>query len=73
MKKVKFIIPIQVEVSFFEYDTGKKNEVAKKQVKRYIKDLLKNEISFIPLYIETHDSSFIEDCTQKTKVTFKDV
>ena len=53
-----------VKVSFHAYESKVKNKKARRQIVRWIKDSLKGECSFIPLYIDNE----VEDCTSKSSV-----
>jgi hypothetical protein len=66
-RKVK--IAFEIEGPFIEYSNEKINKKAESSIKRWIKETLRNELSYIPFYVEESiDGSLIEDCSRKTKI-----
>ena len=64
MKKVKAIC--ELEISFIPYDSKELNDDAVKFLKKWIKEILANELSHIPLNVEKDDDGYwMEDCTHK--------
>lgn len=65
--KENFKIQIELEIPFEKYESKAKNRQAKSQIKKWIKDVLKEY--HIPLYIDKEvTGSFIEDSTEQIKV-----
>lgn len=60
-----FTVKCKIIVPFYGYGTNKQNTKARKQIKQWIKNMLIDECSFIPLHIEEH----MEDCTLHTRIT----
>ncbi len=70
MKSVKLVIT--VEVPFHDYGSNTKNKKVKGGVRRWIREVLRNEATYIPLYIERDEhGNIIEDTSGKAKYKVK--
>lgn len=68
-KKVKF--KTEIVLSFFPYDSKKKNERARSSLRRTIRNALRNS-DFYAMYIEKDEGgSQIEDVAQVVSVKFR--
>lgn len=66
---IKVKIKAEIEVPFYAYDTKRLNEKAKREIKRWIKETLNNQLSYIPLWVEKDEyGTAIEDCAKKSKI-----
>ena len=71
MKKI-VKVKCTIEIPFESYDKKKLNEKAVRSIKRWIRQTINEELSYIPLFIEKDDhGAFIEDTTGQTKTTIK--
>lgn len=75
-KKRKVNLVCEIKTSFHEYDTEAKTKRAESQIKAYIKDMLEEHCSYVPLEIEEdteglYDGKFIDDCTSEVKFKIK--
>lgn len=71
MKSIKNIahITCNIEVPYCPYKNKKMNKKAEQCIKKWIKEILQSEASFIPLYVEKDDNgSAIEDCAKLSKI-----
>lgn len=60
-------VNIQLEVPWHSYG-AKGDKKAEAHIRRWIRDVLRNELSFIPLYVEKDDTgASIEDVTGQIK------
>lgn len=67
-------IQVNIDVPFIAYDKEKLNKKAAKAIKDWIEGTIKNELSFITLYVEKDDKGcWIEDYSRKTKITVKEI
>ncbi len=70
IKRIKSKCKIEVEVQFEAYQTKALNKKAHQAIKKYLKDLIKDQ-SFISVYIDQdEDGSAIESCFEITKVNY---
>lgn len=68
--KEKLKVNIKLEVPFESYPTEKLNDKARAHIVKWIKDSLKMELGFIPLYVEKDEAgAWIEDSTGPIKIT----
>lgn len=68
-----FTVKCKITVPFYEYGTKAKNTKARNQIKRWIKETLVGDCSFISLYVERDEfGSPIEDCSGPTKIKVND-
>lgn len=64
MTRDKLEITIELEAGYVPYSTKRKNEKAIRAICRWLKETMRNEASFIPLYVEKDGESFIEDVAE---------
>ena len=63
---------VEIDVPYHPYPTKQLNRKADSYIKRWIKELLVNEASFIPLMVEKDKSgAWIDDCSNKTRIKVK--
>lgn len=62
--KNKVKVTIEVEASFWPYNTKRKNERAARHICRWLKETVQNGASFIPIYVEKDGTSPIEDAAE---------
>ena len=74
-KKVKYKFKCEIEVPFSSGYSSKKDQAkAQKAVEKWIRECLKIDCSFIPIYIVKDEfGSYIEDCSKKTKTKVRQI
>lgn len=64
-------ITAEVVLSFEQYGNEELDNIAKKQIQRYVKDILMDQLTYIPIYVEKDENgALIEDCTKRTIIKF---
>ena len=72
MDKKNAIITISLRVPFHGYKTNILNKRALEGILNWTRETIKNELRFIPLYVEKDEyGSFIEDVTLKSSIAVK--
>lgn len=72
MRKLKETIVVTIEVPFYSYENKKLDDLARREIKRWIKETVENELSYIPMYVEKDNhGSYLEDCSRKTKISIR--
>ncbi len=56
-------LKIELTIPFEDYKNKKWNLKAKNHIKKWVKDTMIQELSYIPLYVEKYNGSWIEDST----------
>lgn len=70
-KRIAYVA-VYLEVPYEGYSSKTKNEQAERQIRRWVRETVQNELSFIPMYVEKEsDGSYIEDVTNKSKIRVK--
>ena len=70
-KRIAYVA-VYLEVPYHEYNTKAKNSKADAEIRRWVRETVQNELSFIPMYVEKEpDGSYIEDVTDKAKIKVK--
>lgn len=65
-KTRKCIVDVQLVVPFLSYENDKMDRKAQRDIERWVKETMRNDLSFIPLYVEKGENgSPIEDSTRK--------
>lgn len=64
----RVFIHCEIEVPFHPYEKESLNKKAERSIKRWVKDTLTNHASYIPMYVEESEGSFIEDVSRKTTI-----
>jgi len=60
---------VQISVPFHKYGTKSDNRKAKAYIRRWVRETLQDQLSYIPLYVEKdRNGAVIEDSTQKIKI-----
>jgi len=60
---------LKIDVLFHEYASEKINKKAESLIRKYIKETMRNELSYIPIYAEKDkNGAFIEDESSKTSI-----
>ncbi len=69
-KRVVHVL-IEVAVPYEEYSSKAKNDRAAAQICRNVREIARNELSFIPICVDKEDGSYIEDCSSQAKIVVK--
>lgn len=63
---------VEIAVPYEEYSSKAKNDRAAAQITRHVREIAREELSFIPLCIDKNaDGSCIEDCSGESKIVVK--
>lgn len=74
MVMIKDKLVVEITVPYHEYKTATLNKRAHKEVKRWIKEVLENELNYIPLWVEEDPGGgHFEDSTGLVKFKIKEV
>lgn len=66
---MKVIVDIQLSVPFKAYKDAALNNKALRQIKKYAKSVIAEQVNFVPLYVEKDRAGkVLEDCSKKTSV-----
>lgn len=72
MKEQKRTVTVvaKIDIPFHSYGNKTQDNRAEQCIKRWIREVLRNEASFIPLYVEKNPATggYIEDCSQKASI-----
>lgn len=66
-QKIKVRLTASIETVFESYGSKKKDNIAKRDILRWVRDVLNHDCDFIPLYVNDAE----EDCTRKSKISVK--
>jgi len=70
MTKRVFTTNVIINVPFMEYDDENLNKLAEENIREYIKDIINDHLSYIPISVEEDQiGNLFDDCSQKS--TFK--
>jgi hypothetical protein len=72
--KITVKLQVNIDVPFVDYGKAKLNRRAVKAIKDWVEGTIKNELSFVTLYVEKDDKGcWIEDCSGFTKISVKEI
>lgn len=71
MGKRAVYVLIELVVPYEEYSSRTKNDRAASQICSRIREIARDELSFIPLRVDKEDGQYIEDCSSRAKIVVK--
>lgn len=66
------IVTVEIKVPYNSYSNKELNKKARSEIKRWIKETVEDELSFITMYVEKDPTGgAIEDCSKKTTIKIR--
>ncbi|KKN24835.1 hypothetical protein LCGC14_0890750 [marine sediment metagenome] len=69
-KRVVHVL-IEMTVPYEEYSSKTKNDRAAVQICSRVREIARDELSFIPLRVDKEDGQYVDECSSKTKIVVK--